>query len=423
MQTRKIDSFFFFLLSFVLFLSSCKRSTEPVYNSQNLQLKVLDVSCTEAWLSLQAKNDYLNKTLKLFQNDSLKLEKPLTAEDSILFVENLWPNTSYEFRAALYDGEKLLAKSSAVTATTMDTTSHNFEWQTFEFGGEGGSSSFYDVAIIDENDIWAVGEIYTANDKYNAAHWDGEKWELKKVPYVDEKGYVWITPLFSVFAFSSDDIWFEGGIHWNGNKFISIKKDISFPSHVNKIWGTSSSDLYVVGNSGLIAHYDGQKWQRIESGTTAHFKDIYGNQKFIVCSATHYDYSGKKQVFQILNNQSLKNLDWLFNDRKPYSIWLKNQYSIYACGDGIFRKIANQEWKIFNDQNTFFMRGIRANDHNDIFVVDDFGQIFHFNGLNWKFVFNKDFPNASYDALFVRENIIIAVGFIGRRAYLSLLTH
>ncbi len=41
----------------------------------------------------------------------------------------------------------------------MDTTSHNFTWQTFTFG-EHSTSTLYDVAIIDENNIWAVGEIY-----------------------------------------------------------------------------------------------------------------------------------------------------------------------------------------------------------------------------------------------------------------------
>ncbi|NOX89189.1 MAG: glucosyl transferase [Calditrichaeota bacterium] len=412
--------FVFCLLSFVLLLT-CQKLTEPLYNTAKRQLEVLDVSCTEVWLSLKTGKDFYNQTLKLYRDDSLIIEKTLTTTDSILLIENLQPATQYAFKAKVYDGSKLSAKSATVTATTMDTTSHEFEWQTFEFGGQGGSSSFYDVAIIDENDIWAVGEIYTADDKYNAAHWNGEKWELRKVPYIDEKGYAWITPIYSVFAFSKKDIWFEGGIHWNGSKFISIKKNISFPSHVNKIWGSSSSDLYIVGNNGLIAHYDGQQWQRIESGTTAHFKDIYGKNNFIVCSATNYDYGGKKQVFQILENRAIKSLNWSFNDRKPYSIWFKNKYSIYACGDGIFRKISNQNWQIFNDDNTFFMRHIRGNDHNDIFVVDDFGQIFHFNGLTWKFVFNKDFPNASFDALSVKDNLIIAIGYLGRKAYLVLL--
>jgi hypothetical protein len=42
---------------------------------------------------------------------------------------------------------------------SIDTTSHNFNFQTWRFG-EYSSSTLYDVAIIDENNIWAVGEIY-----------------------------------------------------------------------------------------------------------------------------------------------------------------------------------------------------------------------------------------------------------------------
>ena len=86
----------------------------------------MNVSCTEAWLSLKAKSDYPNKTFKLFKNDSLLLEKTLTSEDSLLYVDNLWPNTSYKFQVTIYDGPKLMARSASVTATTMDTTSHDF---------------------------------------------------------------------------------------------------------------------------------------------------------------------------------------------------------------------------------------------------------------------------------------------------------
>jgi hypothetical protein len=33
---------------------------------------------------------------------------------------------------------------------------------------------------------------------------------------------------------------------------------------------------------------------------------------------------------------TVKNDNWPFNDRKPYSIWFKNRYRAFACGDGIF---------------------------------------------------------------------------------------
>ena len=46
----------------------------------------------------------------------------------------------------------------------------------------------YDVAIIDENNIWAVGEIWIADTsslgytKYNAVHWDGNPVGVKENP-------------------------------------------------------------------------------------------------------------------------------------------------------------------------------------------------------------------------------------------------
>ncbi|MHB2227389.1 glucosyl transferase [Calditrichota bacterium LG24] len=428
MQTRKIISFVFCLFSFVLILSSCKRSTEPIYNPQNLQLKVLDVSCTEAWLGLQAKSDYLNKTLKLFKDDKLILEKPLTTEDSLLYVDGLWPNTGYAFKAAVYDSNKLLTRSPAVTATTMDTTSHNFEWQTFEFGGEGGSSSFYDVAIIDENDIWAVGEIYTANDKYNAAHWDGEKWELKKI---DWDGVV--SRLTCVFAFSSNDVWFgvTNLIHWNGSKF---EKNINpvlnqfYYKTVNKIWGTSSSDLYVVGNSGLIAHYDGQKWQRIESpegasGTEFNFHDIwsdinfYSGKREILAVASVFEYNRQgKQVVRI-ENKNVSNIDTTGLPDALQSIWFKSGRIYYIGGDGLYQKKLNtnfsKRWYKINDLPRLYKNAIRGTDINNIFVVGAYGLISHFNGKTWFNYNEKNLPliYGSYYALALTNSIVVAVGF------------
>ncbi len=48
----------------------------------------------------------------------------------------------------------------------MDTTSHNFTFTSWTFGTVG-SSTLYDVAIINENNIWAVGEIMIADTSQN----------------------------------------------------------------------------------------------------------------------------------------------------------------------------------------------------------------------------------------------------------------
>jgi hypothetical protein len=132
------------------------------------------------------------------------------------------PNTTYKFDAVTYEDGKEV-KSNPVTFTTLDTTSHNFTWQTFEFG-QHSSSVLYDVAIIDENNIWAVGEIYM-NDSlgnpdskiYNAMHWNGNIWEPKRIKTLFGGNLITV-PLAGIIAFSATDIWMVGSspIHGDG---------------------------------------------------------------------------------------------------------------------------------------------------------------------------------------------------------------
>ena len=407
-------SFVLILFSFFLFLFSCERSTAPDYNPQNLQLQVLDVSCTEAWLSLKAKNDYLNKTLKLFQDDSLKLEKKLTTEDSILFVENLWPNTSYQFQVTIYDGNKLIDKSSKVSATTMDTTSHNFTWQTFEFGGQGGSSSFYDVAIIDENDIWAVGEIYTADDKYNSAHWDGEKWELIKIA---NDSY----PRRVVYAFGKNDVWFDGTIKWDGTRYsVHMKNFPLMPNgdgwYKNAMWGTSSKDFYLVGDHGMIAHYDGQQWQRIESGTDIDFHDIWGYGNIIIALASYRNY-GRALDIVLINNQQAQILPKQGMHINMRSIWFEKQH-FFAVGNGLYYKYypvtSKKKWRNLEEKKIitqYYLYTIRGTEINNIYTAGAYGEVLYFNGIRWKSFFNTTHLNDGvYLRLDIRDNLICAVG-------------
>ncbi|MCK9280031.1 MAG: glucosyl transferase, partial [Melioribacteraceae bacterium] len=91
----------------------------------------------------------------------------------------------------------------------------DFVWETFTFG-EHSSSSLYDVAIIDENNIWAVGEIYLKDSTgqiephyYNLAKWDGSTWHLSRVYYY-QNGAAYLTHLRTIQAFNKDDIWLGG---------------------------------------------------------------------------------------------------------------------------------------------------------------------------------------------------------------------
>ena len=427
-------SFVICLFPFFIFLMSCQRSTEPLPANNRPPIKKVhltaeDASCTEAWLKLTTENpenDSLNYQLTLYRNEQAIDTMLFSGKDTLLYDRDLQPSKSYMYFARIYADNQLAAISDTVTVTTLDTTSHDFEWQSWEFGGVHGSSYFNDVAIIDENDIWAVGEIHTAEtdqydssgnwvQPYNAAHWDGEKWELERVPYVDEKGNVWITPIYSIFAFSANDIWFEGGIHWNGSKFISLKMNINFPSHVNKIWGTSSSDLYIVGNDGLIAHYDGKEWTRIASGMNLKIQDIYGagndkNGTPIVCAIASNPFTADgNAVIEIKKTGAF----FQPNGGLPYSltgIWSPNGKRWYLSGDGIYRNYGfSKNWQAIKDVPAIYSEAIRGTAYNNIFVVGHFGLLLHWNGYSWKDFTDK---NVVYYGLAVKGNTIVAVGTV-----------
>ena len=63
------------------------------------------------------------------------------------------------------------------------------------------------------------------------------------------------------------------------------------------VWGTSENDAIAVGQRGLIAHYDGTKWTRMESGTTDDLICVWGDapdRYFAGSSRGHlYAYDGE----------------------------------------------------------------------------------------------------------------------------------
>ena len=146
-----------FLLS--LYLISCN-STEPD-NRRKLTLTIDDVSCTEVWLKLSTEGLPSASVINLNKDGNLITKISLGGnKDTVIYIDSLLPNKSYTFQA-ICESSVFYSASEMMTVITMNTTSHDFRWQNWEFGEEGaGSSTLYDIAIIDENNIWAVGEIY-----------------------------------------------------------------------------------------------------------------------------------------------------------------------------------------------------------------------------------------------------------------------
>ena len=308
---------------------------------------------------------------------------------------------------ALLSLSALTCKKETPTAppSALDTTSHNWNWQTFAFGG-ASSSTFYDIAIINDTLAYAVGAIYLYDSTgqvdqqpYNLAMWDGRTWKLQKL---FANGFP--PPIKSIIAVGQNDIWFDPWFHWDGQHFQVIPSDpIFFAVGISKMWGDQSG-IYVVGTTGFIARrMSSGSWIKIESGTTLDFQDIYGainsqtNQTEIVAVASQLDINKGNMIVSIEGATAVPinsgGLSWSI-----VGVWFVPGQQYYIVGDGIGQKKSLQDMNPWNVSPTgtlaqAYSAAISGNGTNDVVVVGSFGDILHYNGSTWKDYSDQTYTN------------------------------
>lgn len=316
--------------------------------------------------------------------------------------------------------------------TNNDTTSHNFTWQTFTWGG-GGASSINDVAIINDTNIWAVGEIqFTVDSTYNAVHWNGHQWEFLNIPTERFGGTIGNSRLNTIIAFNPNDIWtfsIAGSYsHWDGmqwtTKFVPERSGGG-----TKFWGTSSSNLYLVGTNGSITYYNGSSWQKVESGTTYNFQDIYGAKNIktdeweILALATQYDTLPAQTQLLRIQGTTVKKVETF--PTLYFSVWFVPGEKYFLSGDGILwkNKLTDASWTK-NPIGTITQNTsgcIRGNNRNDFFVSQLYLDVIHYNGSTWHDYVNE-IPGGfgSYPRLALKGNTMVAGGWMNQDAVLLL---
>ncbi len=154
----------------------------------------------------------------------------------------------------------------------------------------GGAASFWWVHGSGPGDIWMVGE------QGRITHWDGKA-------FTESKPLTTAT-MWGVWAASPTDAWAVGGtpeggtsapndivLHWDGAHWAQeTLPGTPLGRSLYKVWGTASSDLYVVGEAGTIWHRKGTAWAQEANPATSTLFTVYG------CSATDvYAVGGQRR--------------------------------------------------------------------------------------------------------------------------------
>jgi len=436
-----------YFLFFSAWIVSCNTTEPPIPPDETkpiLALELDDAHCTEAWLQLTTKDLVLPAELTLKQynptGDSLSQIFILHTQDSLLYIDSLFPNQNYKFKVALNTTDNPQPTTNLLPVTTMDTTRHNFTFEMITFGGAVGSSVLYDVAIINENNIWAVGEIWIADTsslgytKYNAVHWDGNNWELKQLLWNNSV----FSPIRGILALDENNFYFSAGsiFKWDGSstnvQMVFSRLSLPEPNGtIEKLWGESTNNIYGVGYVGSLVHCNGQSWQRIESNTTLNINDIWGdynektNEWEILAVASNYGNGWEKEILDIKLNQVNK----LATNSNPameplLTVWFKTNRQYYVAGAGIYqkRKLTDDLWKNNNfDITDFATTSIKGTEINDVLGVGAFGDFLHYNGISWKSDYQGPLlSSGSYGSVKIKDNIIVATGYNNNEAVILI---
>jgi len=300
-----------------------------------------------------------------------------------------------------------------------DTTTHNFTWHTDTLGE--WPSVLYDVAAVDENNVWAVGAINIGDDRFNAVKWDGVEFGYYSLLL---EGYGGGNPTIQelriLLTFSENDIWVFSAsgsyARWNGHEWESeyigpFQKGITLDA-----WGSSSNDIFIVGSNGSITHYDGSSFTLMESGTDVELRDITG----YVDSETglthawaagpltllHYDGYEWQTVWDENNPlvpdgynhpaaiHAINHKQLLVAAYKPIEI---RGYCINTKDPADFRHTFTTD---------FFPYAIAGATLSDIFVVGSMGNIAHFNGADI-IKYPESNSNSNRNVSYVNDHVFV----------------
>jgi hypothetical protein len=270
------------------------------------------------------------------------------------------------------------------------------------------------------NNLWVAGDgTFTEN---NLWHFDGSKWAKGNL-----KSYGTINPN-AIYGFAQDNVWLAGyeGKIWNGDGAI-WKQSLQYSSLGYRlvtflsVWGNSSNNIYAVGSydslvnnkdnfHGLIFHYDGQNWQRVNLAQNNYqFMKIYqeskGNGKYYIWGTSgnyvtgedtlkflEFDGSKTREIFAQLNTNITSCSMALINGK----IYFVKNSDVCRYANGAFTVIKT----IAGIEQGFILGG---RNENDLFFGMPDG-IAHYNGTDLQYVYKKPVSTYIFDiALFENE--------------------
>lgn len=207
---------------------------------------------------------------------------------------------------------------------------------------------------------------------------------------------VWGASPTDVFAVGDDGVI----LHYNGNTWYPQQSDTSV--RFNAVWGASGRDVFAVGDVGTVIHYDGNTWRRADGdcGSLSNLHAIWGTSRTNVFavgeSGTILHYDGNRWW-----RQRSKTTHELFG------LWGLSPEQVYAAGaSGTVLHYDGSWWQPLDQRipGTYNLLGIWGTSATNLYLVGTRtiyvemrpkpqetvptweSRMFHYDGSSWRSV-------------------------------------
>jgi len=149
-------------------------------------------------------------------------------------------------------------------------------------------------------------------------------------------------------------------------------------NNLRDVWGNSSTDVFAVGLSGTIIHYNGSTWSVMTSPTTNDLWGVWGSNASDVFAVgdggTILNFNGSEWVQ--MNSNSSESLR---------GIWGASGQDVFAVGsEFLILHYDGSAWIEMNKgQNGGMLWDIDGTNSSDVFTSGCYASIMHYDGSNW----------------------------------------
>jgi hypothetical protein len=148
-------------------------------------------------------------------------------------------------------------------------------WSPLDLGG-------LDVPLLHWVHGFGPDDITVVGRSGTVIHWDGAAWSRQETPVQED--------LWGVWGASPDDLWAVGGagrragqqtiLHYDGATWTAHPPPVLLRANVFaffKVWGTGADNVYIVGQRGVVLHWEGSAWTEEFAGVSSDLIALWGS--------------------------------------------------------------------------------------------------------------------------------------------------